>query len=229
MLFAACASTRPTSASENRSASAPGARAASRPPIIPERIVIGKTLARVIRSQRETGSICLSADRFCVRMISPQFWRADDAMVAPLVRAFERASVVARSTCLPGEVEGAGKEAHQRRARAPGLLELLGKIARARVALAEAGDRDVALALEIRAERVLGIVAARNAHERLARERPARREIARAQRAPPRRGRLDDRVAHVGEHRAVGLPDPRAREHVAGLEVQIEAGRVRAV
>jgi hypothetical protein len=88
MLFAACAATRPKSASEKSSASAPGARAASRPPISAEMIVIGKTLARVIRSQRETGSISLSAERFWVRMISPQFDRADDAMVAPWVRAF---------------------------------------------------------------------------------------------------------------------------------------------
>ena len=46
-------------------------------------IVIGKTLARVINSQRETVSISLPAERFWVRMISPQFDRADDAMVAP--------------------------------------------------------------------------------------------------------------------------------------------------
>jgi hypothetical protein len=40
----------------------------------PEMMVMGKTLARVISSQRETVSIALSEDRFCVRRISPQFW-----------------------------------------------------------------------------------------------------------------------------------------------------------
>src|SRR5262245_46064089 len=95
---------------------------------------------------------------------------------------------------LPGQLERAGEEPHQRRARAPRERELLGEVGRAGVALAEAGDRDEALALEVGRERVLGIVAARHAHERFAREHPARREVARTDRASPRRRRLGDRV-----------------------------------
>jgi hypothetical protein len=94
-------------------------------------IVIGKTLARVISSQRETGSISLSADRFWVRMISPQFDRADDAMIAPwCVR--EGGRLWPARLSYQGRSSARGKEAHQRRARAPCVGELLGKSARTR-------------------------------------------------------------------------------------------------
>jgi len=53
----------------------------------------------------------------------------------------------------------------------------LGEVGRARIALGEAADRDVALALEIGGERVIGIVAAGDSHQRFTGERPARREI----------------------------------------------------
>jgi hypothetical protein len=54
---------------------ASGERAASSPPIRPEKSVIGITLARVISSQRDTPSIAREDDRFCVSRISHQFRR----------------------------------------------------------------------------------------------------------------------------------------------------------
>src|SRR5215813_7837121 len=98
MLLAACAITRPTTASAHSARSAPGACAASRPPISPERIVIGNTLARVIRNQRETPSITLSGDRFWVRMISPQLRIADVIGASLMVSA--RLRLAARSLLL---------------------------------------------------------------------------------------------------------------------------------
>ncbi len=76
MLLAACASTRPKSASAKKSQLASagvGPATAKSPPSTPEVIVIGNTLARTISSQRETPSIVCSDDRFCVRSTSAQF------------------------------------------------------------------------------------------------------------------------------------------------------------
>src|SRR6187549_3942728 len=73
MLFAACATTRPASASRKQPNLASGAPTARRPPISPEHSVIGNTLARMIRSQRETRSISAPFGRFWVAMTAPQF------------------------------------------------------------------------------------------------------------------------------------------------------------
>src|SRR6185369_6389413 len=76
MLLQAWATTRPTSASAKRSQRGAGAVAAARsPPIRPDVIVIEKTHARVMRSQRETPSIARPRGRLPVAMIWRQLSR----------------------------------------------------------------------------------------------------------------------------------------------------------
>src|SRR5271157_3772790 len=76
MLFAACANTRPTIARAKKSQFACtgfGPATARRPPIAPEVRVMGKTLARVISSHFETGSMRRPWERFWVVSTSRQF------------------------------------------------------------------------------------------------------------------------------------------------------------
>jgi hypothetical protein len=78
MLFAACATTSPTTDSRNnpQSTGAPpavrAASTASRPPMSPDQIVIGKTAARVMTSHFPTASSGRVAGAFAVSRISFQ-------------------------------------------------------------------------------------------------------------------------------------------------------------
>src|SRR6185369_6193171 len=78
MLLVACASTNPSMASaKSRQLHAGAVAAASNPPIRPDVIVIENTQARVMSSQRDTGSMVRPGGRFPVTMICRQLSKSD--------------------------------------------------------------------------------------------------------------------------------------------------------
>src|SRR3954470_9453285 len=118
------------------------------------------------------------------------------------------------------------QEAHELRRPAAEAEEPREEPARGGLGLAQAGDGDEVLALEVLDQRVLAVEARRRALERLAAEAealPERRVL--HDRLPATRARGDRRPDGV-QRLAVRLPAAAGHEDMARLEVQIDAGAV---
>ena len=123
----------------------------------------------------------------------------------------------------------AAEEGGERAAGAGGVREAVEEVGADRVILGDVGDRDEILALQVLNQRVRGVVAARRALERLARQAEGAAEGVGGGNPRPLLRPLCDRVADAAEGGAVRVPDAAAGEAHAGLQVEVEAGRVRVL